>query len=181
MQGCASQVWLQTDIRPNGPDGPALTFVGDSDAHIVRGLIAILFALYSGKPAKEILVARSVRDIRPIGLARASHAAALERLALDGQPHPRGRWRRADGGVVEPTAKKASLAQSASRSSRVATVGSLFANPIVGFVQHGLTKTALRFGSAARGRRGLFAGALCAMPGNRSAVASNSPSAVGRN
>jgi cysteine desulfuration protein SufE len=55
VQGCASQVWLQTDIRPNGPDGPALTFVGDSDAHIVRGLIAILFALYSGKPAKEIL------------------------------------------------------------------------------------------------------------------------------
>ena len=55
VQGCASQVWLQTNIRPNGPDGPALTFVGDSDAHIVRGLIAILFALYSGKPAKEIL------------------------------------------------------------------------------------------------------------------------------
>jgi cysteine desulfuration protein SufE len=55
VQGCASQVWLQTNIRPNGPDGPALTFVGDSDAHIVRGLIAILFALYSEKTAKEIL------------------------------------------------------------------------------------------------------------------------------
>ena len=55
VQGCASQVWLQTDIRPNGTDGPALTFIGDSDAHIVRGLIAILFALYSGKSAKEIL------------------------------------------------------------------------------------------------------------------------------
>jgi cysteine desulfuration protein SufE len=55
VQGCASQVWLQTNIRPNGPEGPALTFVGDSDAHIVRGLIAILFALYSEKTAKEIL------------------------------------------------------------------------------------------------------------------------------
>jgi cysteine desulfuration protein SufE len=55
VQGCASQVWLQTDIRPNGAGGPALTFIGDSDAHIVRGLIAILFALYSGKAAKEIL------------------------------------------------------------------------------------------------------------------------------
>jgi len=55
VQGCASQVWLQTNIRPNGASGPALTFVGDSDAHIVRGLIAILFALYSGKSAKEIL------------------------------------------------------------------------------------------------------------------------------
>ena len=55
VQGCASQVWLETTIRPNGADGPALTFVGDSDAHIVRGLIAILFALYSGRTAKEIL------------------------------------------------------------------------------------------------------------------------------
>lgn len=55
VQGCASQVWLQTTVRPAGAGGPALSFVGDSDAHIVRGLIAILFALYSGKTAKEIL------------------------------------------------------------------------------------------------------------------------------
>jgi cysteine desulfuration protein SufE len=55
VQGCASQVWLSTDRRPNGAAGPILTFVGDSDAHIVRGLIAILFALYSGKGAREIL------------------------------------------------------------------------------------------------------------------------------
>src|ERR1051325_5886796 len=55
VQGCASQVWLATPVRPNGAAGPTLTFVGDSDAHIVRGLIAILFALYSGKGAREIL------------------------------------------------------------------------------------------------------------------------------
>ena len=55
VQGCASQVWLQTTVRPNGEQGPVLNFVGDSDAHIVKGLIAILFALYSGKPAREIL------------------------------------------------------------------------------------------------------------------------------
>jgi cysteine desulfuration protein SufE len=55
VQGCASQVWLQTTLQPNGEGGPVLSFVGDSDAHIVKGLIAILFALYSGKPAKEIL------------------------------------------------------------------------------------------------------------------------------
>jgi len=55
VQGCASQVWLATHVRPNGAAGPTLTFVGDSDAHIVRGLIAILFALYSGKGAREIL------------------------------------------------------------------------------------------------------------------------------
>ena len=55
VQGCASQVWLGTTVRPNGAAGPTLSFVGDSDAHIVRGLIAILFALYSDKPAREIL------------------------------------------------------------------------------------------------------------------------------
>ena len=55
VQGCASQVWLVTHKKPNGAGGPVLSFEGDSDAHIVRGLVAILFALYSGKPAKEIL------------------------------------------------------------------------------------------------------------------------------
>jgi cysteine desulfuration protein SufE len=55
VQGCASQVWLTTRMQPNGEQGPVMTFLADSDAHIVRGLIAILFALYSGKPAREIL------------------------------------------------------------------------------------------------------------------------------
>ncbi|HEY0441591.1 MAG TPA: SufE family protein [Xanthobacteraceae bacterium] len=55
VQGCASQVWLSTKVKPNGAAGPVLSFVGDSDAHIVRGLIAILLALYSGKPAREIV------------------------------------------------------------------------------------------------------------------------------
>jgi cysteine desulfuration protein SufE len=55
VRGCASQVWLITHVKPDGAAGPSLTFEGDSDAHIVRGLIAILFALYSGRPAKEIL------------------------------------------------------------------------------------------------------------------------------
>jgi cysteine desulfuration protein SufE len=56
VRGCASQVWLLTHVKPNGgAAGPILNFDGDSDAHIVRGLIAILLALYSGKRAKEIL------------------------------------------------------------------------------------------------------------------------------
>jgi cysteine desulfuration protein SufE len=55
VRGCASQVWLITHVKPNGAAGPRLSFEGDSDAHIVRGLIAILFALYSGKGAREIL------------------------------------------------------------------------------------------------------------------------------
>ena len=55
VQGCASQVWLLTHARPNGSSGPVLTFEGDSDAHIVRGLIAILLTLYSGRTPREIL------------------------------------------------------------------------------------------------------------------------------
>jgi cysteine desulfuration protein SufE len=55
VQGCASQVWVTTRVEPNGADGPTLTFNGDSDAHIVRGLIAILLALYSGKGAQHIV------------------------------------------------------------------------------------------------------------------------------
>lgn len=56
VQGCASQVWLST--RHEGPGngrGPILHFTGDSDAHIVRGLISILLAIYSEKTAREIL------------------------------------------------------------------------------------------------------------------------------
>ena len=68
VQGCASQVWLATAIRPNGASGPMLTFQGDSDAHIVRGLIAVLFALYSGKGAKEILSTDAIALFEKLGL-----------------------------------------------------------------------------------------------------------------
>ncbi len=68
VRGCASQVWLDTDVRPNGAGGPVLTFVGDSDAHIVRGLIAVLFALYSGRSAKDILATDAVALFEKMGL-----------------------------------------------------------------------------------------------------------------
>jgi len=68
VQGCASQVWLSTSVKPNGSDGPVLAFDGDSDAHIVRGLIAILFALYSGKGAKQILSTDAVDLFEKLGL-----------------------------------------------------------------------------------------------------------------
>jgi cysteine desulfuration protein SufE len=68
VQGCASQVWLSTSIKPDGASGPMLTFVGDSDAHIVRGLIAVLFALFSGKGAKEILSTDAVALFEKLGL-----------------------------------------------------------------------------------------------------------------
>lgn len=55
VRGCASQVWLATSTKPRaGEPQPALHFQGDSDAHIVRGLIAILFAIYDGKTPAEI-------------------------------------------------------------------------------------------------------------------------------
>ena len=68
VQGCASQVWLATSVEPNGAAGPVLTFVGDSDAHIVRGLIAILLIVYSGKPAREILDTDAVALFERLGL-----------------------------------------------------------------------------------------------------------------
>jgi cysteine desulfuration protein SufE len=68
VQGCASQVWLGTSVTPDGAAGPTLSFVGDSDAHIVRGLIAILFALYSGKPAGDIIDTDAVALFEKLGL-----------------------------------------------------------------------------------------------------------------
>ena len=68
VQGCASQVWLATTVRANGQGGPVLTFCGDSDAHIVRGLIAILFAMFSGKHAGEILSADAIALFEQLGL-----------------------------------------------------------------------------------------------------------------
>lgn len=68
VRGCASQVWMTTGTRPNGADGPTLDFNGDSDAHIVRGLIAILFALYSGKPARSILATDAQALFEKLGL-----------------------------------------------------------------------------------------------------------------
>jgi cysteine desulfuration protein SufE len=68
LRGCASQVWLLTHVKPDGAAGPTLTFDGDSDAHIVRGLIAIVIALYSGKRAKEILETDALDLFDRIGL-----------------------------------------------------------------------------------------------------------------
>ena len=68
VQGCASQVWLDTSIRQDGANGPVLMFVGDSDAHIVRGLIAILFAIFSGQHAKNILATDAVALFERLGL-----------------------------------------------------------------------------------------------------------------
>jgi cysteine desulfuration protein SufE len=54
VQGCASQVWLSKQIDRSG-GAPLLKYLGDSDAHIVRGLVAILLTLYSGRTPREVL------------------------------------------------------------------------------------------------------------------------------
>ncbi len=68
VQGCASQVWLTTAVTPGGEQGPVLTFRGDSDAHIVRGLIAVLFAIYSSKPARDIVDTDALAFFERLGL-----------------------------------------------------------------------------------------------------------------
>ncbi len=69
VQGCASQVWLSRTVDASKPGEPILHFIGDSDAHIVRGLIAILLALYDGKTAREILAADAVAVFDELGFA----------------------------------------------------------------------------------------------------------------
>jgi cysteine desulfuration protein SufE len=67
VRGCASQVWLATHVeRVDG--APRLAFEGDSDAHIVRGLIAILFSIYDGKRADEILATDAIPIFEGLGL-----------------------------------------------------------------------------------------------------------------
>ena len=55
VQGCASQVWLSRKLERSGTGAPVLSYLGDSDAHIVRGLIAILLTLYSSRTPQQIL------------------------------------------------------------------------------------------------------------------------------
>lgn len=68
VRGCVSQVWLVTRVEP-GPDGPVLSFLGDSDALIVKGLVAIVLALFSGKPARTIVATDADAVFRTLGLA----------------------------------------------------------------------------------------------------------------
>lgn len=66
VRGCASQVWLVTEPQADG----TLTFRGDSDAHIVSGLVAIMLRLYSGR--------------RPADIVAFDAKGAMDRLGLSG-------------------------------------------------------------------------------------------------
>ncbi len=66
VAGCASQVWLVSEASPAKPD--ALAFRGESDAHIVQGLIAILVTLYTEKTPGEILAIDAKSIFERLGL-----------------------------------------------------------------------------------------------------------------
>ncbi len=69
VRGCASQVWLATSPMPgNGGSAPKMAMQGTSDAHIVQGLIAVLFAVYGGLTAEEILATDALQIFASIGL-----------------------------------------------------------------------------------------------------------------
>ncbi|PHS22861.1 MAG: cysteine desulfuration protein SufE [Robiginitomaculum sp.] len=67
VQGCVSQVWLVSEAVPGEP--PLLHFRADSDAHIVRGLAALLIRLLSDRPAKDILALDAKAVFEAIGMA----------------------------------------------------------------------------------------------------------------
>lgn len=67
VHGCVSQVWLDVEERP-ADGGKILAFKGDSDAMIVKGLVAVLIALYSNRPASEIAETDAVAALDALGL-----------------------------------------------------------------------------------------------------------------
>lgn len=77
VRGCASQVWLVTEPQADG----TLQFRGDSDAHIVRGLIAILLRLFSGQPPAAILAFDAKAAFEQLGLSGALSSQRSNGLA----------------------------------------------------------------------------------------------------
>ena len=67
VRGCASQVWLVTQPQADG----TLVFKGDSDAHIVSGLVAIMLRLYSGRAPTDIVAFDAKAALDKLGLSEA--------------------------------------------------------------------------------------------------------------
>jgi cysteine desulfuration protein SufE len=67
VQGCASQVWLSKSIERSAAGEALLKYRGDSDAHIVRGLIAILLTLFSGHTPQQILATDAIAIFNEFG------------------------------------------------------------------------------------------------------------------
>lgn len=89
VRGCASQVWIVPSF--SGPeDNPVVSFRGDSDALIVKGLIAIAFMIYSGRTAREIVATDARPLLKELGLSdhltpqrSNGFAAMIERIKSD--------------------------------------------------------------------------------------------------
>lgn len=67
VRGCASQVWLAVEKTGDGAD-MRIRLKGDSDAHIVKGLVAVLIALFSGKGPQEIVAIDAEAALAPLDL-----------------------------------------------------------------------------------------------------------------
>jgi cysteine desulfuration protein SufE len=67
VRGCASQVWLLTSVEKGADGSPVLKLLGDSDAHIVRGLVALTLAFFSGHSAREIIEADAQKLFKGLG------------------------------------------------------------------------------------------------------------------
>ena len=92
VRGCVSQVWLATRWPEGSAGAPVLDMQGDSDAHIVRGLVAILLTLYAGKTAEEVLGTNARAVFGELGLsdhltAQRSNglSSMVERVRADAQ------------------------------------------------------------------------------------------------
>jgi cysteine desulfuration protein SufE len=68
VRGCVSQVWLEKELRQNPEGETILHYRGDSDSHLVRGLIAIAIALYSDQTAQHVLETDALATFRQLGL-----------------------------------------------------------------------------------------------------------------
>jgi cysteine desulfuration protein SufE len=69
VRGCASQVWLSVDVDRSPAESPRLGIAGDSDSHLVRGLVALLVAATDGQSADEILAFDAHKMLAGLGLA----------------------------------------------------------------------------------------------------------------
>ncbi|RVU15779.1 SufE family protein [Methylobacterium oryzihabitans] len=91
VRGCASQVWLETRVDRSGPE-PRLNFLGDSDAHITKGVVAVLIAFFDGRTARDAREADALALFRRLGLSehltaqRSNGARAMmERIRADAE------------------------------------------------------------------------------------------------
>ena len=91
VRGCASQVWLETRVDRSGPE-PRLHFLGDSDAHITKGVVAVLIAFFDGRTARDAREADALGLFRRLGLSehltaqRSNGARAMmERIRADAE------------------------------------------------------------------------------------------------